>query len=161
MNIKKIPGTFSICKVSDYSQVTRDAVFCFTGQTDEEKSLVCLTEHVPENTTEREDGWKAFRIQGMLDFSLIGILAKITSLLAENHIGIFAISTYHTDYILTGTLRESASGTGGRRVFCGSITSVPDCDIQWAERSFHTRSGAKISKTSFREGTNSLLWKRK
>ena len=101
MNIKKIPGTFSICKVSDYSQVNRDAVFCFTGQTAEEKSLVCLTEHVPENTTEREDGWKAFRIQGMLDFSLIGILAKITSLLAENHIGIFAISTYHTDYILT------------------------------------------------------------
>lgn len=101
MNIKKIPGIFSICKVSDYSQVNRDAAFCFTGQTDEEKSLVCLTEHVPENTTEREDGWKAFRIQGMLDFSLIGILAKITSLLAENHIGIFAISTYHTDYILT------------------------------------------------------------
>ena len=65
----------------------------------------------------------------------------------------------HSDQ--TGTLRESASGTGGRRVFCGSITSVPDCDIQWAERSFHTRSGAKISKTSFREGTNSLLWKRK
>ena len=101
MNLKKIPGTFSICKVTDYSQGSPDAVYCFTGQTEEEKSLVCLTEHVPQNTTEREDGWKAFRIQGILDFSLIGILAKITSLLAENQIGIFAISTYHTDYILT------------------------------------------------------------
>ncbi len=101
MKIKKINGTFSICKVSDFSKGNLDAPYCFTGQTDEEKSLVCLTEHVPKNTTEREDGWKAFRIQGILDFSLIGILAKITSLLAENQIGIFSISTYNTDYILT------------------------------------------------------------
>ncbi len=35
------------------------------------------------------------------DFSLIGILSKISMLLAENKIGIFAISTYNTDYILT------------------------------------------------------------
>lgn len=36
MNLKKIPGTFSICKVTDYSQVSPDAVYCFTGQTEEE-----------------------------------------------------------------------------------------------------------------------------
>ena len=69
-------------------------------KTDEEKSLVCLTEDVPDNTIEREDGWKAFRIEGILDFSLIGILSQISALLAENEIGIFAISTYNTDYIL-------------------------------------------------------------
>ena len=50
---------------------------------------------------EREDGWRAFRIQGMLDFSLIGILSDISRILAENKIGIFAISTFNTDYILT------------------------------------------------------------
>ena len=48
-----------------------------------------------------EDGWRAFRIQGVLDFSLIGILADISRILAENKIGIFAISTFNTDYILT------------------------------------------------------------
>ena len=68
---------------------------------DEENSLVCITENTPDNVIEREDDWKAFRIQGVLDFSLIGILAKISALLAENKIGIFAISTYNTDYILT------------------------------------------------------------
>lgn len=47
--------------------------------------------------------WSAFRIEGVLDFSLIGILSKISSLLAEHNIGIFAISTYNTDYILTKT----------------------------------------------------------
>ena len=52
------------------------------------------------NTVERDDGWKAFRIVGTLDFSLIGILARISKILASNEIGIFAISTYNTDYIL-------------------------------------------------------------
>ena len=53
------------------------------------------------NVTDRDDGWKAFRIQGILDFSLIGILAEISKILAENRIGIFAVSTFNTDYILT------------------------------------------------------------
>ena len=53
-----------------------------------------------DKTTERDDGWRGFRIQGVLDFSLIGILSKLSGILAENHIGIFAVSTYNTDYIL-------------------------------------------------------------
>ena len=100
MEIKQIYCDFTVCKVADYSQVNMDAKFCFTGKTDEENSLVCPTNEVPSNTTEREDGWKAFRIQGVLDFSLIGILSKITGILAENEIGIFAVSTFNTDYIL-------------------------------------------------------------
>ena len=100
MEIKKIPHDFSVCQVKDYSLVRLDAGFCFTGKTDEENSLVCLTEDVPENTVRRDDGWKAFRIRGVLDFSLIGILSKIAAVLAENEIPVFAISTYNTDYIL-------------------------------------------------------------
>ena len=101
MEIKKIAYDLSVCKVEDYSLVNLDAEYCFVGKTDEEKSLVCLTCDVPDNVTDRDDGWRAFRIQGVLDFSLIGILSKISSLLAENEIGIFAISTFNTDYILT------------------------------------------------------------
>ena len=92
---------FSVCKVSDYSKVDLTRPFCFSEKTDEENSLICETEAVPNNTTEREDGWRAFRIMGTLDFSLVGILAKISELLAKAEIGIFAISTYNTDYILT------------------------------------------------------------
>ena len=101
MKIKKIPYDFSICKVTDYSKVNIAAEYCFTGKTDEEKSRVCLTEDVPANPLERDDGWMAFRIQGVLDFSLVGILSEITGILAEDKIGIFAISTFNTDYILT------------------------------------------------------------
>jgi len=101
MEIKKIDKEFSVCKVENYSWANLDAEYVFIGKTDEEKSLVCLTKDVPANVIERDDGWKAFRIQGILDFSLIGILSKISGLLADNGIGIFAVSTYNTDYILT------------------------------------------------------------
>lgn len=101
MEIKKIDRDFSVCKVADYTLANLNAAFCFVGKTDEEKSLVCLTSDVPANVTEREDGWKAFRIEGVLDFSLIGVLSEISGILAENQIGIFVVSTYNTDYVLT------------------------------------------------------------
>lgn len=101
MDIKIINQNFSVCKVKDLSQIDYSDKFCFIGKTDEELSLVCSTKLAPKNAIECDNGWKAFRIQGVLDFSLIGILSKISVLLAENKIGIFAVSTYNTDYILT------------------------------------------------------------
>lgn len=100
MEIKKIDHNFSVCQVEDYSLVNLNSEYNFIGKTDEEKSLVCITDEVPANVIQRDDGWKAFRIQGVLDFSLIGILAKIAAALADNGISIFAVSTYNTDYVL-------------------------------------------------------------
>lgn len=100
MEIKRIPQTFAICKVKELDPDILKDEFCFVGKTDEELSLVCQSDHIPTNVIETEDGWRAFRIQGILDFSLIGILAPITQLLADHKIGIFAVSTYNTDYIL-------------------------------------------------------------
>lgn len=100
MTLKKLDYSFSVCKVKDYSTVNFDSEYYFIGRTDEEYSLVCITENVPDNVIERDDNWKAFRMQGVLDFSLIGIFSQISSLLTENQIGIFAVSTYNTDYIL-------------------------------------------------------------
>lgn len=100
MKLKIINCNFSICKVRDLSQVNFSNEFYFIGKTDEELSLVCDTNHIPQNVIEHDDNWKALKIEGVLDFSLIGILSKISTILAENKIGIFAISTYNTDYIL-------------------------------------------------------------
>jgi len=99
--LEPLKTAFSVCKVRDYAGVEIDQPFVFIGRTDEEKSLVCPTDRVPADTLAREDGWRAFRICGELDFSLIGILSRISTILAENKIGIFAVSTYNTDYILT------------------------------------------------------------
>lgn len=100
MEIKKIDHNFSVCQVEDYSLVNLNSEYSFIGKTDEEKSLVCFTDEVPANVIQQDDGWKAFRIQGVLNFSLIGILAKIAAALADNGISIFAVSTYNTDYVL-------------------------------------------------------------
>ena len=99
MQLKVLPHSFTVCKVSDTAPMP-NAPFCFFARTDEELSLVCPTESAPAATLAREDGWRAFRIEGVLDFSFIGILAKISGILAQQGIGIFAVSTYNTDYIL-------------------------------------------------------------
>ena len=100
MELKIIPYRLTVCKVTDISAVDINSDFYFIGKTDEELSLVCRTEDTPSLTIERDDGWRGFRIQGTLDFSLIGILSKLSGILAEHKIGIFAVSTYNTDYIL-------------------------------------------------------------
>ena len=100
MELKKLDYDLTVCKVSDVSDIDMNAEFYFIGKTDEEISLVCRTEDTPANTTECDNGWKGFRIQGVLDFSLIGILSKLSGILAEHKIGIFAVSTFNMDYIL-------------------------------------------------------------
>ena len=98
--LNRISYKLTVCKVRDVSDIDVKSEFFFIGKTDEEISLVCKTEDTPEGTIERDDGWRGFRISGVLDFSLIGILARLSGILAEHKIGIFAVSTYNTDYIL-------------------------------------------------------------
>ncbi len=100
VNIERIEYELTVCKLGSLENIRKDSEFFFLGVTDQEISLVCKTEETPSDYTDREDGWKAFRIVGVLDFSLVGILSRISSILAENRIGIFAVSTYNTDYIL-------------------------------------------------------------
>lgn len=100
MTLEILPQKFTVCKVAQVSASQMEGDFCFVGKTDREISLVCPTALVPLQTLAREDGWRGFRIRGTLDFSLVGILSRISKILAEAEIGIFAISTYDTDYIL-------------------------------------------------------------
>jgi len=100
MTIKVLPEDFCVCKVQGIEQIDFSGDFLFVGKTDQEISLVCAAGAVPEGALARENGWKAFRIEGTLDFSLVGILAELSGLLARQGISIFAVSTYDTDYIL-------------------------------------------------------------
>ena len=100
MELKKLNYALTICKVSLEQNVNLGEDFYFVAKTDEEYSLVCITENTPANTIARDDGWKGFRIQGILDFSMIGVLSKLSNVLAEHQIGIFVVSTFNTDYVL-------------------------------------------------------------
>lgn len=100
MRLKVINHQFSVCQIDSVSQVNFDDAFCFVGKTDDELSLVCSEKFVPLNAIKREDGWVCLKVEGVLDFSLVGILAEIATILAEETISVFVVSTYNTDYIL-------------------------------------------------------------
>ena len=74
MELEKLPGEFTVCKVLSAADLDLGGRFCFIGKTDEEISLVCRTEDTPQDTAVREDGWRGVRIRGALDFSQIGTI---------------------------------------------------------------------------------------
>lgn len=100
MKLKLLDPHFTVCKVPDPGAINWNAPFCFAARTDEECSLVCPEEYAPASAEAREDGWRAMRIEGVLDFSLVGILASVSNTLATQKIPLFAVSTYNTDYVL-------------------------------------------------------------
>ena len=97
-----LPDHLSVCQLSPDSPIPNWAeginLLSVTRTTDE-LSIICESATVPENIV-AEKGWRALKIQGPLDFSLVGILKSLTVILANAEISIFAISTYNTDYVL-------------------------------------------------------------
>jgi uncharacterized protein len=74
-----------------------------------ETSIVCPTNQVPDG--QRTEGpWRAFEIDGPIDFALTGVLASVLNPLAAAGLGIFALSTYDTDWILVRTDKLAAAG---------------------------------------------------
>lgn len=64
MKLKILNQNFSICKLRDLSRIDYSDEIYFICKTDEEISLVCSSDHVPDNAIECDRGWRAFRIQG-------------------------------------------------------------------------------------------------
>ena len=97
MKLEKLNTDFTICKLDAVVDVGGN--FVFMSKTDDEISLVCESAYVPQNVLIAEDGWKGLKIAGVLDFGLVGIIAKISNILAIVGISVFVVSTYNTDYI--------------------------------------------------------------
>ena len=96
--IRTLEKPFAICKVSELTAEIFRGNNVFVAKTPKEISIVSEEDNVPQNATETSLGWRGFAIVGQLDFSLVGILCGITSVLAENRIPVFAVSTFDTDY---------------------------------------------------------------
>lgn len=102
LNFKVLKGLYSVCRLDNGVEIpewVNKSEFYSITKTDNELSIVCCQEGLPEFVKSEKD-WKIISIDGQLDFSLIGIISKISSLLAQNGISIFVISTFDTDYFM-------------------------------------------------------------
>lgn len=109
MTLQLLNQTFTVCQLNHISDADLSVPFTFLARTDEEISLVCPVQSCPSGALNRQDGWRCLRIAGVLDFSLIGILARVADCLAKAQVPLFAVSTYNTDYILFREQHEPAA----------------------------------------------------
>lgn len=100
MVLEKIAGTFAVCRLTDIHHIDLYGDFVFLSKTDNELSLVCAEEKIPASAAKVERDWKLLRVEGALEFSMVGVIAELSSILASEEISIFVVSTFDTDYIL-------------------------------------------------------------
>ena len=102
MELCWIRGEFAVCRLAPdhIPKIRLDREFVFLQKTDQELSIVCRSEESPSGAEAMEAGWHMFRIEGTLDFSLIGVLASVTRVLERAGISVFVLSTYDTDYVM-------------------------------------------------------------
>lgn len=101
LTIVVLPGRFAICRLdanADVPQWARGDVVSVT-RTSDELSVVCPEVRVPAQIPSSRN-WRCLKVAGALDLSMIGVLAELTGLLAEESISVFVLSTFDTDYLL-------------------------------------------------------------
>lgn len=100
MTIQVIKERWCVCKPVRLSDVNMQAAPLFLAVTDDEISLICQQGYEPEHCFAKQTDWRALKVVGPLDFSLTGVMACISTALANAGIALLALSTYDTDYIL-------------------------------------------------------------
>ncbi len=109
LTLRLLPEEYAVCRMDANAPIPAWAMlphthFASTTRTADELSVVVPMRNIPVSADEDPDilvegDYRAFMVQGPLDFSLTGILASLTVLLANAEIPVFAISTYDTDYL--------------------------------------------------------------
>src|SRR4051794_18342503 len=95
LNLSLLSDRFVICRLSPDAEIPEQltsAQFVSITRTAEELSIVCTEQNAPGDA-KSDWGWRCFKIKGPLDFSLIGIIASISTTLAQVGVSIFTIST--------------------------------------------------------------------
>jgi hypothetical protein len=96
------PGRFAVCRLAADAGIpawVESGSFWSLTRTADELSIVCDERWVPPGV-QSEPGWGLLKLHGPFAFSEIGILARLTDVLARERIGVLAISTFDTDYVL-------------------------------------------------------------
>ncbi len=102
LRLSLLIGQMSVCRLNSAAKIPDWAItsgFFSITRTDDELSVVCPEEAVPEDARS-EGGWRVLRLEGPFEFSEVGVLASVVDPLAEAGVSVFAVSTYDTDYVL-------------------------------------------------------------
>lgn len=105
-----MPGRYCVARQAPDARIPPDFFladgFVSVTRTDEEVSLVYPQGRVTD-VQQCENGWVGFKVQGVLDFALVGILARLSTALADAGVSLFALSTYDTDYLFVKAEQEA------------------------------------------------------
>lgn len=97
-----VPGSFAVLRLAPDAAVPPGVLlppFHSVTRTPAELSIVCPDDAVPKGAT-AERGWAILALEGPFPFELTGILASVLVPLAKAGVGIFALSTFDTDWVL-------------------------------------------------------------
>ena len=102
LRLSVLEERLAVCRLDPGSEIpawaTPSSFFSVT-RTPDELSIVCPEHNVPAGVAHK-GGWRALKLEGPFDFGLVGILASVAVPLAESEVGILAVATYDTDYVL-------------------------------------------------------------
>jgi hypothetical protein len=116
LNLTVLPDRMSVCRLAPGAPLPDWAGGTLTAltRTPDELSIVCAEQRVPDGVR-AENGWRALKVAGPLDFGLTGVLAALAGPLAAAKISIFALSTFDTDYLLVKETALTAATQALRR----------------------------------------------
>jgi len=102
LTLSILPEKLGICHFNKNTPIpdfAKDISFCSITRTSDELSIVCPQEKIPGGVLFEKD-WRAFKLEGDLEISSVGVIASLSKPLAEAGISIFNVSTYETNYVL-------------------------------------------------------------
>jgi hypothetical protein len=105
LQLRVLDGDYAVSKLDRSAAIPAWADgegFVSISRATDELSIVCLSARVPvgDATIQLESGWVCLQLVGPFAFTLTGILLAVLKPLAAAEIGIFAVSTFNTDYVM-------------------------------------------------------------
>lgn len=118
--LRWLPGRYAVCRLEPaaplppWAEPPPGGLISLT-RTEAECSLVVAQDRVPDGVRAQR-GFRALWVEGPLDFSSVGILARLTAALARNGVPVFVISTFDTDLLLVREAEADRAAAALREV---------------------------------------------
>ncbi|HJQ29606.1 MAG TPA: ACT domain-containing protein [Rubrobacter sp.] len=102
LSLTVLEARIAVCRLDVGTEIpiwATEAPFFSVTRTEDELSIVCPEVDIPAGVSQ-EQGWRALKLEGPFELSVVGILASVAKPLAEAGVSLFAVSTFDTDYVL-------------------------------------------------------------